>query len=358
MWLIIIGVGLLVVQALLVLAWWKLPEWAPRWVAEHSPWPEPALRALRSGSSDVAETVERRLLDWGPAIAPALRRAFDRIEPDLRSRVLQLASALARREGIQPGTTFQSTDPRMLSVAEISATREELVQLALAALQDGSGFLPMNAAYLLMPLQDARAVEPFAAYLNGRPTPLDEDLVPLVRLLGTLRDPRAVPALISVLPIRHKPHPAVEEALAECTTAAAVDAVIVATSHAHAVVRMWAAQQYTRLPQSPAFDARMLALIADPERQVCLAAITAAVSAHLSAAGPALLAVAQHSDDPATRLSAVTALGDLADLQAVDGLCALLADPDRELVARVHLTLERLPLSPTQRRQVAAASSR
>lgn len=349
-----LGVALTVVMITFVVAWWKLPAWAPVWTAEHSLWPEPALRAMRSGMPEVADIVEHRLLEWGPSIAPALRRAFDHSEAELRARVMQLASSLARRDGIQPGTTFAVGDDLALSDSQVAVMREELVQLALAALHDGSGFLPMNAAYLLMPLNDPRAVEPFARFIMGKPTPLDEDLVPLVRLLGSLRDPRAVPALISVLPIRHKPHPAVEEALEQCTTAEALPAVIVATTHTHAVVRQWAAQQHARLPRSPTFDARVVALIGDSERQVCLSAIAAAVAAKIPAAVTALLTVAQSRDDHATQLAAITALGELGDPQAAGVLTTLAGDTEGDIAQRARAALDRLAVTPAQRQRANA----
>jgi HEAT repeat protein len=353
-WIIIAGISLFVIQVVLVVAWWKLPAWAPVWTAQYSLWPEPALRAMRSGQPEVADIVERRLLEWGPSIASTLRRAFDHGGAELRARVMQLASTLARQEGIQPGTRFAAGDPFALTDSQVATMREELVQLALAALRDGSGFLPMNAAYLLMPLNDSRAVEPFARFIMGKPTPLDEDLVPLVRLLGSLRDPRAVPALISVLPIRHKPHPAVEEALEQCTTAEAVPAVIVATTHTHAVVRQWAAQQHARLPRSPTFDARLVALIGDAERQVCLSAITAAVTAKVLTAVPALMTVAQSRDDHATQLAAITALGELGDAQADGVLTTLAGDAEHDVAQRARAALDRLAATPAQRQRVIA----
>lgn len=352
--LVVSGVVLLAAQAILVVCWWKLPEWAPHWTVTHVPFLDPALRAATAGDAATVGVLEQRLLDWGPAIGSELRHRFTDAGTQTRAQLMQLASSLARRDGIRPGTTFAPGDAAGWSAAEVAVVREELVRLGLAALADGSGFLPMNAAYLLMPLRDPRTVEPFAAFLQGRPTPLDEDLVPVVRLLGSLGDHRAVPALISVLPIRHKPHPAVEEALDACVGPQALPAVIAATSHAHAVVRQWAVQQHARLPRVPAFDQRVVTLIGDPERQVCLAAIAAAQAATLPGAVPALLAVARQRDDHATRLAAITALGASGDVRAAEVLLLLADDQEEEVAARARAAAQRLPLDERQQARLRA----
>lgn len=350
--LIVTGVVLLLVQGALVVCWWKLPEWAPRWTVTHSPFLDPALRAAEIGGTEIAGAFEERLLDWGPEIAAELRRRF--AHADARAVVMQLANALARRDGIRPGTVFAQDDEPGWSAAEVAVVRDDLVALGLAALAEGSGFLPMSAAYLVMPLRDPRTVEPFAAFLLGRPTPLDEDFVPIVRLLGMLSDHRAVPALTSVLPIRHKPHPAVEEALESCANAQALPAVIAATAHPHAVVRQWAVLRYILLPRSEDFDRRVVALLSDPERQVCLAAIDVAKVAAVHAAVPALLTVARQRDDHATQLAAIAALAAFPGPQTADVLLELAGDQEDDVAHRARTALQRFPLDADRQARLRA----
>lgn len=317
-WLLIAGVVLVALQGVLLLAWWILPRWAPDLVIAHAPWPEPALRAWRwagesgEGPLGVQKTMERRLLDWGADIGPALRYEFERGDERCRLHVIALASEVARADGIARGTTLPEHFRSLFSDAAVAALREDLVHLVLAALADGSSYLPSNASYVAMSLRDPRIVPPACAYLAKQKPPIFEDLEPVIRLLGTMRDPRAVPVLIPLLPIRHKPHPTVEEALTDCLDDSAVEHVIAATRHEHEVVRTWALKQFQRYKSSAVFADRVLALIADHERQVALAALVAALDHLPERAGPALLEAAATSRDEEVQVSATMGLRDLA----------------------------------------------
>lgn len=315
-WLIVTAIMLVVVQALLVLAWWMLPRWTPILVITHAPWPEPALRAWRwsggsaAGSFDVQQALEARLLAWGADIGPALRYEFDQGDERVRLHVIALASEVARADGIAAGTVMPEDRRQYFAAEETARLREDLVQLVLAAMADGSSYLPSNASYVAMSLRDARMVPPACAFLAKQKPPIFEDLEPVVRFLGSMRDPRAVPTLIPLLPIRHKPHPTVEEALAECLDDGSVEHVVVATRHGHEVVRTWAARNFPRFARSTELRERIIALISDHERQVAIAAITAlTVRAPQVLSGPALEHIARQTTDEQIRLAAVMGLG-------------------------------------------------
>lgn len=389
-WIIWLGALLTAAMVALVSAWWLLPRWAPGLVVAHSPWPEPALRAWRlSGASgglrlELQQALEARLLEWGPAIGSALRQEFDHGDEQCRLHVMGLASEVARADGIAAGTTLPEERRASFSAADIAQLREELVQLVLAAMAEGSHYLPGNASYVAMPLRDDRTVPPMCAFLATQKPPVFEGLEPVVRFLGAMRDPRAVPVLIPLLPIRHRAHPTVEEALAACLAESSVGHVVAATRHDHEAIRAWAARCLPRFTGSPALAQRVVALIADPEPQVAMAAIVSAVRCVPEAAAPALLRLAETSTNegplvlaitslgelshaPARdflreqvrtrtgsiRTHAVTALGRIGDARDVDLLLPLLTRP--EMAKEALSALERMPLNEAQRRQVDAA---
>jgi HEAT repeat protein len=334
-WIIASGSGLALIQVALVVLWWKLPEWAPRWTMEHAPVPEMALRAMRQAvreGIDVNESLEPRLLSWGTAIGPALRRQFAVGDHEHRLDIVfcgnEVAQALAEVVPDVPSVRWQG---RIFSPADIRELREDLYGLVLAAVAEGSSNVPSNAAFLSLALKDPRVVPHFCAFLRGKKTPLDADLEPVVYMLGAMADASAVPALIPLLPIRHKAHPKVEEALARCLDEASVAQVVGATRHAHEVVRTWAAQQFPRYRGSADFAARIVALVDDPERQVSIAAIRAIAETRLAAAGAALLRLAGGDGDPEPRRFAIEALGTLAHTPAGALLRALAQAPDEPL---------------------------
>lgn len=316
-WLLITAVVLVVLQGLLVLAWWMLPRWMPEQVIAYAPWPEPALRAWRwTGEADkfinVQRAMEAHLLDWGPDIGPALRYEFENGDENRRLRVVSLASEVARADGIKADTMLPNELRQSFGEDGIARLREDLVQLVLAAMADGSSYLPSNASYVAMSLRDPRTVPPACDFLAKQKPPVFEDLEPVIRFLGSMRDPRAVPILIPLLPIRHRAHPTVEEALKACLNESSVDHVIAATHHGHEVIRTWAMKHFQRYKTSAVLGDRVLALIADHERQVAISALVAALEHLPERAGPALLEAAAASKDEEVQLFATMGLRDLA----------------------------------------------
>ena len=385
-WIIWVGVGMTVVMAVFVLSWWLLPLYQPRLVAQYSPWPEPALRAMRHDVDDGAYMlVDRRLLSFGPAIGPALMRQFRVGDQAHRLRVIALGTEIARSEGVFSGSTAPPSLRERFRDDDIALVREDLHQLVLMALADGTTYLPSNASYIAASLRDARVVPPFCAFLAKQKPPIFEDLEPVVRMLGTLRDARAVPVLIRLLPIRHRAHQTVEEALDQCLDESSLAHVLSATRHPHEVIRTWAARQFPRYETSAELAQRLIALLDDGERQVRVAAVQGLSAGNYQAVCPRLMELAQHEEDPPVRIAAVEALGDmeylpaapclralvttrsdqvrneaiialgdLADLESFPILLPLLQHEDKTVALKAHWSLSQLPLTPDQRQAVDA----
>jgi HEAT repeats len=385
-WIIWSGAGMTVIMTVFVLSWWLLPRWQPRLAAEYSPWPEPALRAMRYDRDDGSyQLVDQRLLAFGPAIGPALLRQFEIGDHMHRLRIIALGTEIARQDGIAAGTTAPASLRERFRDEDLVLLREDLLRLVLAALDDGSTYLPSNASYIANWLRDARSVQPFCAFLATKKPPVFEDLEPVIRTLGALRDARAVPVLIPLLPIRHRAHQTVEDALDQCLDESSLSYVLAATKHTHEVIRTWAARQFTRYEKSAALAQRLVALLDDSERQVRVAAVQGLSAGNYQEVCPRLMELAQHEEDPPVRIAAVEALGDmaylpaapclralvtttsdkvrneviialgdLADAESYPLLLPLLQSEDKTVALKAHWSLSQLPLTPDQRQAVDA----
>jgi HEAT repeat protein len=385
-WIIWSGVGMTVVMTVFVLSWWLLPMWKPRLVAQYSPWPEPALRAMRHDVDDSSNIiVDQRLLSFGPAIGPALRRQFEVGDHTHRLRIIALGNEIARTSGVAAGTTASAALHEQFRDDDIALLREDLHDLVLAALADGGAYLPSNASYIARSLADHRLVPPFCAFLATKRSPIFEDLEPVVIMLGILADSRAVPVLIPLLPIRHRAHQTVEDALDQCLDDSSLPHVIAATKHTHEVIRTWAARHFTRYEKSADLAQRLVALLDDGERQVRVAAVQGLSAGNYQAVCPRLIELAQHEEDPPVRIAAVEALGDLeylpaapclralvtttsdkvrneaiialgdlADAESFPLLLPLLQNEDKTVALKAHWSLSQLPLTPDQRQAVDA----
>lgn len=313
-WLIVTGVVLVLVQLAVVLSWWLLPRFAPEWTAQFSPWPEPALRAMEHhpDSTNTRGWVSWRLSAWGADIGPALRRKFATSDVPQRQRLVALGSDVANRPGVAYGTEIPD-HPDAVTAEEVVHLREDLRALILAALADGSSYLPVNAAVLAGALNDRQVVPAFCDYLAKQKPPVLDELELVVHVMGKLGDPRAVEVLIPLLPIRHKPHPVVYEALAACLDEESLSHVIAATHHPHEVVRVWAAGCLERFPASRPLADRVVALTADHERQVALKAIAMATRYAPRQAVATLRQVLATSSDEQVQQAASVALEAIAE---------------------------------------------
>src|ERR1043165_3684361 len=312
-WIVAGGVVLLLVQAALVLAWWLLPRWQPVLVATYSPWPEPALRALRYDDSPIRRHgFAERLVEFGPAIGPQLLRQYGGGDSDQRMRMLVLANGLIRVPGMGGD---DGSPPAPFTRADVATLHEQLVELARLAFAERSLGIGETAAFLAVRLKDRRLTPLMCDLLVGLPTPIGAAAGNVAAALGALGDPRAVATLIPLLPIRHRTDPDVEQALAFCQDDSTFPLVLAALRHAHPVVRTWGAHQLPRY---------LSAVRAGP-------AWWTVVAARRAVAGAELLALSGQDDDLFAQLAQIEVLGTIGFSPAGAHLRSLTAHADTRL---------------------------
>lgn len=368
-WIIWVGVGMTVVMVVFVLSWWLLPRWKPEWVIAHSPWPEPALRAMRQ-SHRLGPEISDRLLDFGPTIGSELLRQYEKGDIRDRHMMLLLATDLAGRDGVRADS---GPPPSRFTTSGIAVLREDLVELGRLAFAEGSLDLGEAASFLAAHLQDRRLTPLMCGILRGQSTPIGPGVVNIVTALGVLGDPLAVGSLIPLLPIRHRAHPEVERALDRCQDDSTFVQVLAALRHEHPVVRTWAAQQLQRyvstVAASPVRHLVALvrqviagAIVSEVTRQdddlfAQLAQLQALGAIHFRPAGTYLRALTAHTDGRVRGVS-IIALGELGDAAEFPVLLELLRDDDENIVRKARIALGMLPLAPAQQQEVDAIWSK
>lgn len=197
------GLGLLLAAALVLWIW--LPGWAPNWVAQHSPWVDPVVRADVYGGHG-GSMLSMRMDGWRESAVPTLvdclvhrdarirHCAADAIGQYIASHPSQhgiLATALddpdeeVRRAAIaclgtnrNPAalTTLLARLPaergvlrRQLAAAIGDAWRPEALPAVVALLDDPRAETRTNACMALEFAKDARAVEPLVAMFAREP---------------------------------------------------------------------------------------------------------------------------------------------------------------------------------------------
>ena len=360
---IIAGVVLLVVQGAVLVCWWKLPAWAPEWVVTHSPWPEPALRAVRQHPG-LDREISARLVDFGPAIGPELLRQYGNGNTYERQLMLVLATELAGKEGVRAES---GAPPPRFSHHEITVLRGELVELGRLAFTEGTLELAETASFLAAYLCDRRLTPLMCAMLQGQPTPIGPEVSNIVTALGVLADPRAVGTLVPLLPIRHRTHPEVERALERCQDDSTFPQVLAALRHVHPVVRTWAAHQLQRYvmpgtagPAHGTLKSARQAVAGASVLQITrqegdlfaqLAQLQALGTLRFMPARAYLRERTRHSDDRILGIS-IIALGELGDAAEFTWLLALLQEDDEDIARKARIALGHLPLTAQQHSQV------
>lgn len=105
-WALGAGIASALIAGLGGLLWWKLPVWQPAWVARHSPFVEPVLRAAWLGTGSVEDQLELRLVEWGASATPALVR-WARV-PEQRLMAIQLLIRCGDDRAIVPARRWLS----------------------------------------------------------------------------------------------------------------------------------------------------------------------------------------------------------------------------------------------------------
>ena len=288
------GVAMVLAGAF-TLAWVKLPEWQPYWVIEHSPWADPAVRAMIAGNlSDYrhARRANERIMAWGPAIGPQLRRQYEAGSPDVRGQVLVLAgNTIGRFDGggfslfrddpgsmrsdeMQEGHLFRPwPDGRPLSTSGEEALRADLKWLAIRASTDDSWDIRYRVLPLIIALRDPDVSHLPCDWLVSGTAGIN--LGTLLAAIADIKDHRAVPRLIPLLVTTPDPfeRTLVSYALRKCLASSQVAEVLNATLHPDRYVREWAASVIDRVNADPALEAQLLRLLSDSESDVRLAAL-------------------------------------------------------------------------------------
>lgn len=262
------------------LAWWKLPEWQPSWVIDHSPFVEPTVRAmLASGFKDDAVG---RALDWGAAIGPILRHRFADGTEIERWRVMGIARSLVKKgEELHGVTAIQDvfcwrSDGSLLSEADAVELRDHLRGLARDACASGGDYpsLAMDVMVAVYEPDFGPVLWKLAEDRLGQ-----YDLSFVTDGIAHVRDPRAVGRLMPlfVAPVEKSDRTYLGGAMRDSLAKSQQAEVLAAMRHVHPRVRIWGVHAILLL--DPDAEARVLlpALMTDPDPQVRIAALDVAL---------------------------------------------------------------------------------
>jgi hypothetical protein len=362
-----------------MVAWWKLPEWAPELVIKHSPWLQPGARALiaQYGSGWSYGRASYPVLKWGPRITSYFVTRFPVAEMDERSTILSLATEVGERVlESEP----DPSEPTVATPAERERVRSDLRVLVELALADGRGYLPHGALAIARILKAYDLAPDFARRLTS--SNLDEAFL---RFIGESRDPRNLAHLV---PLLHRAEYRIDvlQVITACFTPDATGIVVREAQDARPTIRAWAMEVTSQVNVDGTLQRLVVELTNDPNTEVRIAAITSAGAARFADAAPRLVSqirssqvlavrhaavdalgrmgmreyapvlreLADRPDDP-LRGVAISALGWLADPEDYPRLLALLHHEDDDLARKARIALERLPLTTAQRQAIDAA---
>ena len=227
-WLLVGGAGLSGLLALALVLWIWLPGWAPQWVAEHSPWVEPVVRADVLGGYGGA-LLSTRMDDWRESGVPALVDCLTHRDARIRhcaasaigtyassrpSQHATLATALddpdeeVRRAAIECLGTSKNPAALITLLARLPAQRGDLrhhlaeaigkawrleaLSVVVALLDDPRADVRANACMALDHAKDLRAIEPLLTMFAREP-------------VGELPDPSDSPREAAAFALAHLP---------------------------------------------------------------------------------------------------------------------------------------------------------
>lgn len=286
------GVAMVLAGAF-TLAWWKLPEWKPRWVIDHSPWAEPAVRAMLHEPS--VGTVSYPVMNWGASIGPVLRQKYLDGSPRQRQQVIILAATMLDDLSFYEYSDDISRmfmplpDGSPLPSSTALALRDDLARLMDAACTDSAASLGETALPLIVALRDPRWTPLLCDWLiEGTSYHKYDDLV---LAIAHARDHRAVPRLIPLLalppggldpelldiPVQQPDPELLSFALRHCLSPNQTLEVTAAGRHPHPHVRAWAASAIPLVGQDSDVRQCLAELLGDAEQAVRLAALEAVI---------------------------------------------------------------------------------
>jgi hypothetical protein len=95
-WFVWFGGGCSVILTAFLVAWWKLPQWAPEFVIEHSPWLDPGVRALLElDHFDRVDEYQKYTQKWGAKITTYLVERFPHADQSEGGRILEIAAEVS-----------------------------------------------------------------------------------------------------------------------------------------------------------------------------------------------------------------------------------------------------------------------
>lgn len=344
------GTVAMVFAGAFTVAWVKLPEWQPKWVIEHSPWADPAVRAMIHYGAIDYRYPRDHVMEWSAAIGPALRRQYETGSPHVREQVLVLAVAtlssyhvggfsLFREEtrevspNKQPAQFFRSRlDGRRFTISEEEALRADLTWLAVTASKEASEALRARSLPLILVSRepDLRQV-PCDWFLSGTS---GIDPYQLFEAIEEIRDPRSVPRLIPLLSTtpESSTRARLAYALRQCLASSQVAEVVGAARHQDRYVREWAASVINQVRADPVLEECLFGLLSDAEADVRMMALDTVIERDLPVAfhAPVIVLLKERTHEiRRMALDAIIAQGVPATLRAAFLEC--LTDPAIDL---------------------------
>jgi HEAT repeat protein len=204
-WLLAGCAGLSVLAATGMVLWLWLPGWAPRWVAEHSPWVDPVVRADVLGGFG-GSALSQRMDEWRESAVPSLVDFLGHRDARMRHGAAEAISGYSSTRPAQHGTLAAALDDpdrevrraaieclgasrnpaaldtllarlttqgddlrRHLAAAIGKAWRPEALAPVVVLLDDPRADVRVNACMALEHAEDARALEPLLAMFIREP---------------------------------------------------------------------------------------------------------------------------------------------------------------------------------------------
>lgn len=194
LWGSVVGTVLLLIGALVL---WRLPLWAPAWIARHSPSLDYILWTLKQDQSGEAyEIVVKRAWEWEGSVARILRERWEsgtlgRSDEMELFLLADLCHASLVEEGAQERLSPARADAVLKRFQERS--RDDLLAACLILLERREVEFRELGAELLCSLRDRRAVPSLLRRLDDIQPEVSEKVAVAI---GACQDPAVIPVLI------------------------------------------------------------------------------------------------------------------------------------------------------------------
>jgi HEAT repeat protein len=325
-WLVWGFAGIVVLTAMLGVAMWVVPRFAPAWVAAHSPFFEHVLYALEQdtdGSNQAFGGMSDRLWEWNEHAAWTMRRRLENLSPTANGTIdAELLQVMCSRDSIQE--LAQAHMPPA-AAAEWAAHYMERQQDDLQAcgellLNNPQAHLHSYGANCLGALANRRSRQKLEAHLNDA----DAYVAHAVRdALQQIHDPASVPVLCQAVLHASDPHPLQFLRLIDAlVTVVPEEHLLTVLAHPSRYVRGWAFSHLEKQRTAAAVPV-LLRLAADEDPSVAKRARNLLLSGNADEE-MRLLIDALSMGDVQSRAGSAWVLSALGDRRAVLPLLDLL----------------------------------